>query len=60
MKMYMPLNAPEDGVISLHKQEGSVVECNDLLATLELADPSKVSRLLSERKIEKYKQRHHH
>eukprot|EP00741_Cyanophora_paradoxa_P025663 tig00000385_g24767.t1 len=44
MKMYMPLVAPEAGRISYRKVEGSVLEAGDLIATLELDDPSRVRR----------------
>jgi acetyl-CoA carboxylase carboxyltransferase component/biotin carboxyl carrier protein len=44
MKMYMPLTLPEAGTITLHKPEGSVLEPGELLATVVLDDPSKVSR----------------
>eukprot|EP00741_Cyanophora_paradoxa_P025193 tig00000350_g24318.t1 len=44
MKMYMPLVAPESGRIHYHKVEGSVLEAGDLIAVLELDDPTKVRR----------------
>ena len=44
MKMNMPLLAPENGVLSHLKPAGSVMEPGDILAGLELDDPSKVSR----------------
>lgn len=44
MKMYLTLSAPESGKILLVAAEGSSVETGDLLAHLELDDPSKVRR----------------
>lgn len=44
MKMYLTLSAPECGKILLVAAEGSSVEAGDLLAHLELDDPSKVRR----------------
>ncbi|OQR88272.1 acetyl-CoA carboxylase [Achlya hypogyna] len=40
MKMYMPLLTPEDGVVRHVKPEGSVLAPGDLIATMELDDPS--------------------
>lgn len=45
MKMIMPLKAGETGVVTPTKQAGSIIQQGDLLATLELADPSKVQRI---------------
>lgn len=44
MKMYLTLSAPESGKILLVAAEGSSVEVGDLLAHLELDDPTKVRR----------------
>ncbi|XRB02905.1 acetyl-CoA carboxylase [Pycnococcus provasolii] len=44
MKMVMQLVASESGKITLKKPPGSVIEAGDLLAGLELEDPSKVKR----------------
>ncbi|OQR99927.1 acetyl-CoA carboxylase [Thraustotheca clavata] len=40
MKMYMPLLTPEDGVVRHVKPEGAVLAPGDLIATMELDDPS--------------------
>ncbi|CAK4078457.1 unnamed protein product [Aphanomyces euteiches] len=40
MKMYMPLLTPEDGVVRHVKPEGAVLAPGDLIANLELDDPS--------------------
>lgn len=42
MKMYLTLSAPESGKIVLVSTEGSSIEVGDLLARLQLDDPSKV------------------
>ncbi|KAL9087549.1 MAG: hypothetical protein Q9159_003565 [Coniocarpon cinnabarinum] len=42
MKMYMPLLAQEDGIVSLIKQPGATLEAGDILGILALDDPSKV------------------
>ncbi|KAF1971051.1 acetyl-CoA carboxylase [Bimuria novae-zelandiae CBS 107.79] len=42
MKMYMPLIAQEDGIVSLIKQPGANLEAGDILGILALDDPSKV------------------
>uniref|UniRef100_A0A7S3Z0L3 Acetyl-CoA carboxylase n=1 Tax=Lotharella globosa TaxID=91324 RepID=A0A7S3Z0L3_9EUKA len=42
MKMYIALVAPEDGKLVHCKPEGSVLEGGDLIARLELDDPSSV------------------
>jgi len=45
MKMVMPLIASETGTISHEKPPGSVIEAGDLLASLELSDPSRVKKI---------------
>lgn len=47
MKMIMPLKAPERGKITHNLSTGSVIAAGDLLATLELADPSKVKKIVT-------------
>ena len=42
MKMYMPLLAQEDGIVSLIKQPGATLEAGDILGILALDDPTKV------------------
>src|SRR6201996_2005996 len=42
MKMYMPLVAQEDGIVTLIKQPGTTLEAGDILGMLALDDPSKV------------------
>ena len=42
MKMYMPLLAPEDGIVQLIKQPGASLEAGDILGILALDDPSRV------------------
>ncbi|PRT52762.1 Acetyl-CoA carboxylase [Wickerhamiella sorbophila] len=44
MKMYMPLVAQEDGIVQPIKQPGATLEAGDLIAILQLDDPSKVKR----------------
>lgn len=44
MKMYLPLVAPESGTLRVCATEGAVIEPGDLLATMELDDPSRVSK----------------
>lgn len=44
MKMYLSLPAPESGIISIVKPAGSTLEIGDVLAHLELDDPTKVRR----------------
>lgn len=46
MKMCMPLIAQENGVVQLIKQPGSTVNAGDILAILELDDPSKVKHAM--------------
>jgi acetyl-CoA carboxylase/biotin carboxylase 1 len=45
MKMIMPLKATETGKITPALSPGSVVNAGDLLASLELKDPSKVKKI---------------
>jgi len=45
MKMVMPLIATESGKVSHAKSGGAVIEAGDLLATIELKDPSKVKKI---------------
>ena len=42
MKMIMPMKASEAGTISHVKQGGSLIAQGDLVASLQLKDPSKV------------------
>eukprot|EP01094_Clydonella_sp_ATCC50884_P002538 TRINITY_DN11939_c0_g1_i1.p1 TRINITY_DN11939_c0_g1~~TRINITY_DN11939_c0_g1_i1.p1 ORF type:complete len:2190 (+),score=948.83 TRINITY_DN11939_c0_g1_i1:693-6572(+) len=42
MKMYMPLRAPESGIIRFLKREGAALAPGDVIASLELDDPSSV------------------
>eukprot|EP00737_Agarophyton_chilense_P001387 gb/GEZJ01001557.1/.p1 GENE.gb/GEZJ01001557.1/~~gb/GEZJ01001557.1/.p1 ORF type:complete len:2331 (-),score=312.23 gb/GEZJ01001557.1/:1422-8057(-) len=44
MKMYLTLSAPEAGRITLTSTEGTSVEIGEVIATMELDDPSKVRR----------------
>lgn len=44
MKMYLTLTAPESGKITIANTEGTSVEIGEVIATLELDDPSKVRR----------------
>ncbi|ELR23464.1 acetylCoA carboxylase [Acanthamoeba castellanii str. Neff] len=44
MKMYMPLITKEPGVLHFHAIEGAVLATGDLVATLELDDPTRVQR----------------
>ncbi|KAJ8902947.1 hypothetical protein NDN08_006265 [Rhodosorus marinus] len=46
MKMYLSLTTPEAGRLQLVMSEGSVVSVGDVLARLELEDPSKVRRTI--------------
>lgn len=46
MKMYLPLIASEPGIITFVQQEGSILEAGTIVATLELDDPSKVSKVV--------------
>lgn len=45
MKMIMPLKASESGKITHNLSPGSVISAGDLLASLELKDPSKVKKI---------------
>ena len=45
MKMIMPMKATESGKITNALSPGSVISGGDLLATLELKDPSKVKKI---------------
>ncbi|PFH33849.1 acetyl-CoA carboxylase ACC1 [Besnoitia besnoiti] len=45
MKMVMTLTAGESGVLSHAKSPGSVISTGDILATLELEDPSRVKKI---------------
>jgi acetyl-CoA carboxylase/biotin carboxylase 1 len=46
MKMIMPLKATESGKVTHNLSPGSVINAGDLLASLELKDPSKVKKIL--------------
>ncbi len=46
MKMIMPIKATESGKITHNLSPGSVISAGDLLASLELKDPSKVKKIL--------------
>jgi len=46
MKMIITLKATESGVVKHEKQPGSIINQGDLLASLTLADPSKVKKIL--------------
>ena len=45
MKMIMPIKASESGKITHTLSPGSVISAGDLMATLELKDPSKVKKI---------------
>ena len=45
MKMIMPIKATESGKITHNLSAGSVISAGDLLASLELKDPSKVKKI---------------
>ena len=47
MKMIMPIKASESGKIIHNLSPGSVISAGDLLASLELKDPSKVKKILT-------------
>eukprot|EP00543_Licmophora_paradoxa_P006771 CAMPEP_0202445904 /NCGR_PEP_ID=MMETSP1360-20130828/4612_1 /ASSEMBLY_ACC=CAM_ASM_000848 /TAXON_ID=515479 /ORGANISM="Licmophora paradoxa, Strain CCMP2313" /LENGTH=2079 /DNA_ID=CAMNT_0049062311 /DNA_START=41 /DNA_END=6280 /DNA_ORIENTATION=+ len=47
MKMIMPIKASESGKITHNLSPGSVISAGDLLASLELKDPSKVKKILN-------------
>ena len=44
MKMCMPLLAPAAGIISFHMSEGQAMQTGDLIATLDLDDPTAISQ----------------
>ncbi|CAN0373475.1 unnamed protein product, partial [Ectocarpus sp. 12 AP-2014] len=46
MKMIMPLKATESGKINHEMSPGSIIAAGDLLASLQLADPSRVKKIL--------------
>eukprot|EP00629_Pelagomonadales_sp_RCC1024_P000300 CAMPEP_0119259260 /NCGR_PEP_ID=MMETSP1329-20130426/147_1 /TAXON_ID=114041 /ORGANISM="Genus nov. species nov., Strain RCC1024" /LENGTH=903 /DNA_ID=CAMNT_0007258629 /DNA_START=51 /DNA_END=2759 /DNA_ORIENTATION=+ len=46
MKMIMPLKAADAGTVAPRVAAGAVIEAGDLLASLELADPSKAKSIL--------------
>jgi acetyl-CoA carboxylase/biotin carboxylase 1 len=46
MKMIMPIKATESGKITQNLSSGTVINAGDLLATLELKDPSKVKKIV--------------
>ena len=46
MKMIMPIKATESGKITHNLSPGSVINAGDLLASLELKDPSKVKKII--------------
>jgi len=46
MKMIIPVKSPESGKITHNLSPGSVIAAGDLLASLELKDPSKVKKIL--------------
>jgi acetyl-CoA carboxylase/biotin carboxylase 1 len=45
MKMIMPIKATETGKITHSLSSGSVISAGDMLASLELKDPSKVKKI---------------
>ena len=47
MKMIMPIKASESGKITHALSPGTVISAGDLLASLELKDPSKVKKILN-------------
>ena len=47
MKMIIQLKAAEGGKVTHEKQPGSIINQGDLLASLELKDPSKVKKILA-------------
>mmetsp|Transcript_33963 Transcript_33963/g.74702 ORF Transcript_33963/g.74702 Transcript_33963/m.74702 type:complete len:2077 (-) Transcript_33963:133-6363(-) len=47
MKMIMPIKATESGKITHAMSPGTVISAGDLLASLELKDPSKVKKILN-------------
>jgi acetyl-CoA carboxylase/biotin carboxylase 1 len=47
MKMIMPIKASESGKITHNLSPGSVISAGDLMASLELKDPSKVKKIVT-------------
>lgn len=47
MKMIMPIKATESGKITHNLSPGSVIAAGDLMASLELKDPSKVKKIVT-------------
>mmetsp|Transcript_69508 Transcript_69508/g.77743 ORF Transcript_69508/g.77743 Transcript_69508/m.77743 type:complete len:2082 (-) Transcript_69508:1966-8211(-) len=47
MKMIMPLKATESGKITHKLSPGTVISAGDLLASLELKDPSKIKKIVN-------------
>eukprot|EP01068_Selenidium_serpulae_P019513 Selendium_serpulae@DN6807_c0_g1_i1.p1 len=47
MKMFMTLKASEEGKISIDKAPGAVIQPGEQLASLELSDPSKATKLVA-------------
>jgi len=45
MKMIMPLKAAESGTITHNMSPGSIISAGDMLASLQLKDPSKVKKI---------------
>ncbi len=45
MKMYMPVFSSESGILRHVVREGAVVKAGDCIATLDLDDPSRVSKI---------------
>lgn len=46
MKMIMPLKATESGLVNHRMSPGSIITAGDLLASLQLKDPSKVKKII--------------
>lgn len=46
MKMYMPVYSSESGILRHFVREGTVVKAGDCIATLDLDDPSRVSKIV--------------
>jgi acetyl-CoA carboxylase / biotin carboxylase 1 len=46
MKMYMPVYSTESGILRHFIREGAVVKAGDCIATLDLDDPSRVSKIV--------------
>eukprot|EP01087_Luapelamoeba_hula_P008660 TRINITY_DN2184_c0_g1_i2.p1 TRINITY_DN2184_c0_g1~~TRINITY_DN2184_c0_g1_i2.p1 ORF type:complete len:1896 (+),score=263.11 TRINITY_DN2184_c0_g1_i2:359-6046(+) len=47
MKMYMPMLIKDSGIIRFSKSEGSVLSAGDIVATIELDDPSTVCKAVN-------------